>query len=98
MLQRAYEKPVSRDGAVIRETTISHLESKDFQFRRLHLEFAAELDGSTASVLTKFSPSFATGKDCFFRHVRGMCFIFNRKSVILSYCQKSLWNFTKLLN
>ena len=70
-MRRACDQPVSRDGAVIRESVISHLESKDFCFKRMHYEFSAELGGSTTAVLTKFSPSFSTGKDCFYRHVRG---------------------------
>ena len=74
------DQPVSRDGAVIRESTISHLESRDFFFQRLHLEFTCELAGSISSVLTKLSPSFSTGKDCFYRHSRGN---FNRKSYFL---------------
>ena len=74
MLRRACDQPVSRDGAVIRESVVSHLESKDFCFKRLHYEFSVELCGSTKAVLTKFSPSFSTGKDCFYRHVRGMTF------------------------
>ena len=65
------DQKISRDGAVIRESVISHLESKDFHFRRLHLEFSAELQGSTEAVLTKYSPSFSTGNDCLFRHYRG---------------------------
>lgn len=71
-MQRVGDQPVSRDGAVIRESTISHLESQEFDCRRMHYEFSAELSGSTMAVLNKFSPSFSTGKDCFFRHVRGM--------------------------
>lgn len=70
-MQRVSDLPVSLDGSVVRESTISHLESKDFVFKRLHFEFSIELTGSTASVLTKFLPSLALGSDCFFRHVRG---------------------------
>ena len=65
------EQPVQRDGAVIRETVISQLESKDFNFQRMHFEFAIELCGAADSSLSKFSPSFATSSDCFFRHSRG---------------------------
>lgn len=70
-LQRVSELPVSLDGSVIRESTISHLESKDFVCKRMHYEFSAELAGSTTSVLNKFMPALALGGDCFFRHVRG---------------------------
>ena len=70
-LHRVCDLPVFLDGAVIRESTLSQLESEDFSNKRFHYEFAIELGGSLNSSAVKYSPALMTGRDCMFRHTKG---------------------------
>ena len=71
-MHRLDRQPVYNDGSVLRETLLSQLESQDFSYRRFHLEFAIELSGSLASVVTGYLPNLMTSKECFYQHVRGI--------------------------
>ena len=63
--------PIANDGAVLRHTVVACLESQEFIFRKVHLEFCCELSSSTDSLSSQYSPQFYTALDCFFKHARG---------------------------
>ena len=75
LLHRVERMAVQNDGSVLRETLVSHLESQDFAFRRIHFEFVAEVKGSLESISTQFNPHIMTASECLFQHSRGT-FIF----------------------
>ena len=68
------DAPVSKDGAVIRERQIYHLESQEFSVLRIHYEYAIELGGSLASLANTFSSALLTASECLFKHAQGMSF------------------------
>ena len=74
--------PVAIDGAVIRETTLSQLESTAFSFRRVHLEYAIELTGSLSSLSNTYSAALLTGSETFFKLVKGYV-LFVHKTIFL---------------
>ena len=71
-MYRVTDVPVSKDGAVVRESQIYHLEAQEFSVLRVHYEFAIELGGSLASLANTFSSALMTANDCLYRHVQGI--------------------------
>ena len=69
------EPPVVNDGAVMRRTVVAQLESQDFSYARVHLEFACELSGSISDVSMQYAPNLNTAQECFFKHARGNLFV-----------------------
>ena len=72
---RVSEPPVVNDGAVMRRTVVAQLESQDFSFARIHLEFACELSGSITDVSLQYAPNLNTAQECFYKHARGTFYI-----------------------
>ena len=74
-MHRVCDVPIALDGAVIRDTTLSQLESTAFSFRRVHFEYAIEMTGSVSSLSNTYSAALLTGSETFFKHAKGYVFL-----------------------
>ena len=54
---------------------IAGLESQEFTFKKIHLEFACELSSSTDSLCSQYSPQYFTALDSLFKHARGELYL-----------------------
>ena len=68
---RLHDVPITNDGSVVRYTVVASLDSHDFTYRKVHFEFACELNQAVSSLASKYSPQYYTALECFFRHARG---------------------------